>query len=77
MSWGGCPDARCPGVLEPDRSGAAVWPRVFVLLPRDVRVRARIHDVTHAFDRAGEDLVCTVCEVAYTEVIRRPPRRTS
>lgn len=77
MSWAGCPDRSCRGVLEPDRAGAAVWPRRFVLLPADVGQRAVPHEVTHAYDRAGEDLCCSVCGSAFTEVIRKggPARR--
>lgn len=71
MSWGRCPDPSCDGALVPDRRGAAVWPRSFVLLPSDVEDRAILHDVTHAYDRAGEDLCCPACAGAFTEVIRR------
>lgn len=71
MSWGGCPDLSCPGVLDPDRTGAAIWPRRFVLLAADEGQRAVLHEVTHAYDRAGEDLRCTQCDQAFTEVVRR------
>ncbi len=74
MSWGGCPEPDCAGVLMPDRCGAAVWPRRFVLLPENSGERARFHDVTHAHDRAGEDLRCTACEACFTEVVRKTRR---
>ena len=76
MSWGRCPDPSCEGALEPDRRGAAVWPRRFVLLPANETDRAVLHDVTHAYDRAGEDLCCPTCDSAFTEVIRRGSPRS-